>query len=52
MEAMRFFKVPGERPAVLVVLYVETLELLNVNCNTMEPSKKNGQINEHIAQDK
>ena len=48
----KFFVVPGEGPSLLGMPDVETLELLSVNCNTIEPGQMNRQINEHRMQDK
>ena len=46
-----FFVIPRNHPAILVMLDCEKLELLSVNCRTIDASQKR-QINEQPNQDK
>ena len=47
----RFFVVPREGPGLQGMPDVETLELLGVNCNTIESSQKSRKINEQAMED-
>ena len=44
--------VPGEWPALLGMLYAEILELLSVDCNNIELSWSNRQVNQQRTQNK
>ena len=48
----RFFVVPGESPALLGMMDVETLELVSVNCNMIELDWMNRQSKEQKMQAK
>ena len=51
-EPCRFLVVQARGPAQLGMLDVKTLEVLSVNCKTIDPRGKNQQINKQTTQDK